>query len=96
MDQFWLPLILGLIAGWLIEWLVDWAYWRPQVDALRQQNADLRRQLAETAAELPGHSGQVSGTDADDNSVSSSADVPLATSAVPLTGDRRDPPSEDR
>lgn len=45
MDQFWLALILGLIAGWLVEWLIDWAYWRPQVRALRAENADLRRRL---------------------------------------------------
>lgn len=63
MDQFWLPLILGVGAGWLIEWLIDWAYWRPQVRTLRQQNADLHRQLAAAEAERAVPSDPAPGTE---------------------------------
>jgi hypothetical protein len=43
-------LFIGLILGWLTEWLIDWRVWRPQLAALRQENAELRRQLAAQSA----------------------------------------------
>jgi len=46
MQDLIVALFIGLILGWLIEWLVDWRFWRPQVTALRQENAELQRQLA--------------------------------------------------
>lgn len=46
MQDFFVALIIGLILGWLIEWLIDWRVWRPQLAALRQENAELRQQLA--------------------------------------------------
>lgn len=46
MQDFFVALFIGLILGWLIEWLIDWRVWRPQVAALRQENTELRRQLA--------------------------------------------------
>ena len=48
MQQIWLALIVGLILGWLIEWIIDWQFWRKTVDVLRQENALLRAELAQT------------------------------------------------
>ncbi len=45
MQDVLIALFVGLILGWLIEWRRDWRYWRPMVTALRQENAQLRRQL---------------------------------------------------
>lgn len=45
MQDVLIALFVGLILGWIIEWLIDWRYWRPTVAALRQENAQLRRQL---------------------------------------------------
>ncbi|HQY92548.1 hypothetical protein [Caldilinea sp.] len=45
MQDFLVALLLGLILGWVIEWLIDWRYWRRTVATLRQENAELRRQL---------------------------------------------------
>ena len=53
MQQVWLALLIGLIIGWLIEWLIDWRYWRRNLEALRLENAALRRQVAEFAASSP-------------------------------------------
>lgn len=54
MQDFFVALFIGLILGWLIEWLIDWRIWRPQLAALRQENADLRRQIAAlTAPDAP-------------------------------------------
>lgn len=50
MQDFFVALFIGLIVGWLIEWLIDWRVWRPQFAALRQENAELRRQLAALTA----------------------------------------------
>ena len=50
MQDFFVALFIGLILGWLIEWLIDWRVWRPQMAALRQENAELRRQLAAQSA----------------------------------------------
>jgi hypothetical protein len=52
MQQVWLALIGGLILGWLIEWIIDWQFWRRNVAELRQENLDLRRQLAEAQAQV--------------------------------------------
>ena len=52
MLQVWLALIGGLILGWLIEWIIDWQFWRRNIAELRQENQLLRRQLAETQAQL--------------------------------------------
>lgn len=49
MQDFFVALFIGLIVGWLIEWLIDWRVWRPQLTALRRENAELRRQLAALA-----------------------------------------------
>ena len=45
MQDVLIALFVGLILGWIIEWLIDWRYWRPMMTALRQENAQLRRQL---------------------------------------------------
>ena len=50
MQQVWLALIVGLILGWLIEWIIDWQFWRKTIDALRQDNARLRAELADAQA----------------------------------------------
>lgn len=50
MQDFFVALFIGLILGWLIEWLIDWRVWRPQITALRQENAELRKQLATQTA----------------------------------------------
>ena len=52
MQQVWLALIGGLILGWLIEWIVDWQFWRRNLDELRTENQTLRRQLADSQAQL--------------------------------------------
>ena len=52
MQQVWLALIGGLILGWLIEWIVDWQFWRRNLDELRAENQTLRRQLADSQAQL--------------------------------------------
>ncbi len=46
MQDFLIALLIGFLLGWLLEWLIDWQYWRSTVRALRQENAQLRRQLA--------------------------------------------------
>ncbi|MBW7883739.1 MAG: hypothetical protein H3C34_14095 [Caldilineaceae bacterium] len=46
MQDFWLPLIVGLILGWLIEWVIDWWFWRRTNAALRAENNHLRQQLS--------------------------------------------------
>jgi hypothetical protein len=53
MQDFFVALFIGLILGWLIEWLIDWRVWRPQMAALRQENAELRKQLAAQSAPTP-------------------------------------------
>jgi len=54
MQDFFVALFIGLILGWLIEWLIDWRVWRREFAALRQENAELRRQLsALTAPDAP-------------------------------------------
>jgi predicted negative regulator of RcsB-dependent stress response len=50
MQDFLVALFIGLILGWLIEWVIDWRYWRPTVTALRQENAQLRQQMAAQSA----------------------------------------------
>ncbi|HAJ35627.1 MAG TPA: hypothetical protein DCL15_08025 [Chloroflexi bacterium] len=62
MQDFFVALFIGLIVGWLIEWLIDWRVWRPQFAALRQENAELRRQLAALTA--PDHLPAVEATKA--------------------------------
>ena len=52
MQQVWLALIGGLILGWLLEWIVDWQFWRRNLDELRTENQTLRRQLADSQAQL--------------------------------------------
>jgi hypothetical protein len=46
MQQVWLALIVGLFLGWLIEWIVDWQFWRKTNHSLREENAQLRIDLA--------------------------------------------------
>lgn len=55
MQDFLIALLIGFILGWLLEWLIDWQYWRPTVRQLRQENAQLRRQLQDggAAADAP-------------------------------------------
>ena len=53
MQDFFVALLIGLILGWLIEWLIDWRVWRPQLAALRQENAELRAQIAALAQSEP-------------------------------------------
>ena len=52
MQQIWLALIFGLMLGWVIEWIIDRQYWRKRMAALRQENDQLRRQLAATATAM--------------------------------------------
>ena len=102
MDQFWLPLVVGIIVGWLIEWLLDWGFWRRQLSGLRQQNADLRVRLAAAEDELARRP-------APPESASAAPEVPPmakvadltsgvtpATSGAAEAGDRSAPPSEGR
>lgn len=46
MQDFLIALLIGFLLGWLLEWLIDWQYWRSTARALRQENEQLRRQLA--------------------------------------------------
>ena len=50
MQDFLIALLIGFLLGWLLEWLIDWQYWRSTARALRQENEQLRRQLAGDAS----------------------------------------------
>ncbi|HAV75907.1 MAG TPA: hypothetical protein DCX53_00990 [Anaerolineae bacterium] len=43
--------ILGLLFGWLIEWIIDWFYWRKKYQQVRQENENLKQQVASLEAE---------------------------------------------
>ncbi len=60
MQDFLIALLIGFLLGWLLEWLIDWQYWRSTARALRQENEQLRRQLAgEQSADDPQSPGNL-------------------------------------